>query len=95
LNVADCRVDAALVVDEVSFGSNRARNAVAGDKLTWPIQRSIEKHEKNLEWLGIQLDAHSLPAQLTRCSIGFKDSKAIALCRPEVVPRVRRVYRSV
>ena len=64
-------------------------------RANWPVQVSVKEHEKDLERLGIQLDAHSLPAQFTRGGIRFKDSKAIALCRPKVASQVHHGFRSV
>jgi hypothetical protein len=90
-NAVDRRVDAVLVVDERALWPKHAGDLVARNQLA----RLLEEHEKNLEWLGVQLYAHPLPAQLARGGIRFKDSKAIALCRPKVAFQVRHVFRSV
>ena len=80
-----------LVIDEGSFRPKLARDFVAREQLAGPLQ----KHEENLEGLSVELDAHSLPSQFTCGGVRFKDSKAIALCRPNVAFQVRHGFRQV
>jgi hypothetical protein len=83
------------VVDEGAFGPKHARDLIAREQLTGPVQISVKQHEENLEGLGVEFDAHSLPAQLTRGGVRFKDSKAIAPVWPKVALHVRHGFRQV
>ena len=94
-DAVDRGVDAVFEVDESAFWPKHSGDLVARNQLARPVHIAVKQHEKDLEWLGVQLDAHSLPAQLARGGIRFKDSKAIALCRPKVAPQVHHVFRSV
>ena len=63
-----------LIIDEGSVGPELAGDFVACQQITRPLQ----EHQQDLKGLRVQLDANSLPAQLSRCSINLKYSEAIA-----------------
>jgi len=46
------------------------------------LARLLQQHQQNLEWLCVQLDADTLPAEFARSSVGLKDSKAKTSVQP-------------
>ena len=70
----DRRVYAVFVIDKGSVGPQFAGDFFAGEQLARPSQQ----HAAAPEGLRVQLDADALPAKLSRGSVGFKCSEAIA-----------------
>ncbi len=70
----DGGVNAVLVVDEGTVRPELARDLVAGEQLSGPL----EQHGEYLEGLGVELDANALLAQFARGRVCFKYTKAVA-----------------
>jgi hypothetical protein len=73
---------------KIPSGHNSLEICLSREHLT----RSLQQHDQHLEGLRVQLDADSLFAKLSRGSVCFKYSEAIALGWPWFHHVVRRVY---
>ena len=70
----DGGVDAVFVVDEGAVGPEFAGDFFAGEHFGRGGRGAVEY----LEGLGVELDAHALPAEFAGGRVGFEDAEAIA-----------------